>query len=348
MKPLLPPLPSVEPEVVERCVRAMDDVAAALSAADEPARALFTAVQHRHVVEALTTVIPVASTTAAPVITPRRRFLSGALSGRTAAVRNALRHLDTRVAMVGLGALDHVVARETPYVLNALVEGQSPGGHETNAGSIRVTSSSFKDADNDYTPPEAARCGELLDAAVEVATTVPAQPVVTAGWLTLSMFAIHPFVDGNGRTARLLFHGIHSSAAGNGIDWGTIETWGLERHAYLSAIHRSVRPAGDGRVELVDPLPFIGFVTASVVAGAERVTRRLAALNEQLDRSQRTLGNSDEALVHAFVWSERNVRHADLVELALPDDRARAACNRLVAGGHLTWSERHGLNLRRA
>ena len=184
----------------------------------------------------------------------------------------------------------------------------------------------------------------MLDAAIDVVHSAPIAPISAAGWLALAVFAIHPFVDGNGRTARLLFHAAHSSALETGMDWGSLEMWAIDRRRYLAAIHESVNAARGNGIAHIDPLPFLRFAAHRSIDGAERSVRRLGQLAEALDGLRGRGLDDDAALIAAFVWSERNVRGDELRELPIDAGRAAALANELVAGGVLTRSERRGLN----
>ena len=80
------------------------------------------------------------------------------------------------------------------------------------------------DADSgmpDYIPPEYSEIPELIDELVEYVNTTEDHPLIVAAVVHYQLVTIHPFEDGNGRTARLLssyildlngygFHGIGS------------------------------------------------------------------------------------------------------------------------------------------
>jgi hypothetical protein len=339
----LPPLVPLDDEVIERNELAHASLAAALDGSDEHIRGLFRAVQRRCILEAAATTGPIWANRKSQVIVARRRLLSKRHRVRVAGVGDAIRHLDTRVTMVELGVLDHVVNAETPYVVNAYAEGRQPQGQETNAGSIRSSSLTFLDDHAVYEPPVPEECREMLSAAVEVVRSAPVAPITSAAWIALAMFAIHPFLDGNGRSARLLFHATHSASLPGRVDWGSIEMWALDRELYITEIQRSVGHVAKGELDLIDPMPFFDFVAKSSIDGAERCKKRLAALESMFDRLSEKLG-PDAALVATFVWSERNVRYAELSELPMDPIEARAIANDLVTEGVLERAARRGLN----
>jgi Fic family protein len=57
---------------------------------------------------------------------------------------------------------------------------------------------------SDYIPPEYCDIPELLDELVEYVSTTDDHPLVVAAVVHYQLVTIHPFEDGNGRTARLL------------------------------------------------------------------------------------------------------------------------------------------------
>ena len=61
-----------------------------------------------------------------------------------------------------------------------------------------------KTGNPDYIPPEYSDIPELLDELVEYVNTTDDHPLIVAAVVHYQLVTIHPFEDGNGRTARLL------------------------------------------------------------------------------------------------------------------------------------------------
>lgn len=342
----LPPLIPLPLDLVDASDGAHRELHAAIAAADPPVQRLFRTIQLRHLTEAAATVVPIADRDDPRVLVPRRRFVSPSQQGRIDGTRMALRHLDTRMTMVATGVLDHPIAAETPYVLNAFAESRNPNGDETNAGSVRATPSAFLDVENSYVPPPAAACRDAVAMMVDVVRSAPVAPLAAAAWCALTTFAVHPFVDGNGRTARLLFHGVHSNSLPGSVDWGSLEAWAGDRPTYMAVIQRSVASGADGRLARVDPEPFMHYAAEQSVIGARRCGARLAELDRLFRHVRDELGSADAAIVATFVAAERNVTAEELDGLGIPAVHVRGLSNQLVDAGVLTQSARRGLNPR--
>lgn len=55
-----------------------------------------------------------------------------------------------------------------------------------------------------FSPPPASDVDGLLDDACQIAAEADWHPAILSGWLHVAVAAIHPFADGNGRTARIV------------------------------------------------------------------------------------------------------------------------------------------------
>lgn len=335
MKSILPPLPSLPDDLLARSDAAHARVDHRLAEVHPDAGLLVRRILWRRVVEALAGVGPIEYERADPqlLIPPRRRFLSSNLSGRLDGAAIALRYIDTRLTMHRRGDIAGVVEPETPMVFNAFAESRDPSERETNAASIRVTPSRFLDVGSLHTPPAPDRCRELLDETMAVVgVRPPVHPIELASWVSVLMFAIHPFVDGNGRTARLLFQALHSEGVPGGFDWGSIEAWSAHRMRYIAATQRA-EPAGPpDSVAHVLPGEFAYFAAERSIEGAERILARIDLVERSLARWRERLG--DAAPTYAFVAFERNVEPDELSELG--ENRVHVAiAEELVAAGLL-------------
>lgn len=329
----LPRFPRLPVEVIAESDAAHADVAARFDALDPDAGVVARAVLWQRLVEALAGVGAIEFDREEPrlLLPPRRRFLSTESAARLEGVAMALRHVDTRLAMFDRGLVDHVIAPESPMILNAFSESRDPSQRETNAGSLRAGPSAFVDAANVYTPPAAEHCRSLV---TELVTTIRDAPLVHAlelgAWTTLATFAIHPFVDGNGRTARLLFQAIHSSAVPGRFDWGSIEGWAAHRQRYITAIHRSLPVGALDDVDHIEPDVFAGFAAVKSIEGARRTLARLELIEESMHRWRSTFGDATQTF--AFVAFERNVSSGDFAVLGDVAQHVTVAEDLCVAG----------------
>jgi Fic family protein len=108
-----------------------------------------------------------------------------------------------------------------------------------------------------FVPPGSQRFPELIPKAFELASRMGIHPVLQAAELHYNLAAIHPFADGNGRTARLLmnYHLLRRGFPHTIID-------ATQRSEYLAALDE----ANAGRWE-----PFALFVVNSVEHSARKL-----------------------------------------------------------------------------
>jgi len=81
------------------------------------------------------------------------------------------------------------------------------GRQEDGAGRLRVGSTRIAERETNTTvfvPPPGEEVPGLVDQLCETFSTMQAHPAICAGWFHVAFAAIHPFRDGNGRTARVL------------------------------------------------------------------------------------------------------------------------------------------------
>jgi hypothetical protein len=345
MMDLLAPIAGYADEAVDASDAAHERLLDELDLVDGSVAHLFRAAQLRRLLEAAASVSAIETDQLIPtmLLPPRRRWLSVEAQGRLDGVAMGLRHVDSRVAIVRAGAAPAVVESETPMVLNAFSESRDPAGRETNAGSMRASHVAFLDIGAAFSPPPAERCRSLMRAMTDALAVrpAPAPPIVMAAWGALMVFAIHPFVDGNGRTARLLFQGVHSEGLTGGFDWGSLGEWALSRDEYIACIQQATNPAGSA-IENIRPESFFDFALSRSVGGAQRALARLRHIADWHARWEPRFGAHAETL--AFIAFERNVVDDEFAELG---DRIAhvAAANELAAAGAIVRDIRGRWNL---
>lgn len=334
--PALPPLPA---QLLARHADAHLGLATALDSAEPAVRALFVFHQHRILLESLANTQPTWS--GSPLLFPApRAFLSTVLERRMRACAAAVRHVDSRIAMVRQGLVEQPVAPSTPLALHALLESSNPMDRETNPGMLRATPTSWVPETNPFVHAEGPECPPLVDAAIDMATRAPAPAVARAGWLTFTLLSIHPFVDGNGRTSRMVFHAVAADDLSLGLDWGIAEQWSLRREAYIDALKQGQR-VGSYVPDRLDALPFMTFSAHASADGADLCRQRLQVLAAE-HRSLLSSGLSEEAAqVQLAVRLQRIATLAQLERLGLAAERLVDVVEALVGSGALRWAPRH-------
>jgi Fic/DOC family len=293
--------------------------------------------QHRLLIESHAKVQPVSG--ADSVLFPRpRSFLTSEHELRMAAADVAFRFVDTKTAMVLQGQLISPIDVATPQVLNAILEGTMPAGSISNAGILRTIQSKWLPEDSPMEHPPSEEVPELVDAAVDLASRAPAPAIVRAGWLAFTMLCIHPFIDGNGRTARMLFQALSSTEVPLGVDWGAVEQFSLRRQGYIESLRLGQQ------VERYDPsglnaLPFMQFALECSTSGALLVTSRLEALLAAYERRMTDRGGHLHTLVGMAVELWGIATLAELDGLGLTSDELTEVVNDLVAHNELRWAE---------
>jgi hypothetical protein len=335
----VPPLPLLPAAIAARHAEAHARLAAALGAADPLVHSLFVFQQHRLLLESLANAQPTFSTT--PLLFPApRSFLSTVLERRVRACAAAVRHVDSRIAMFRMGRLERTVDSSTPTALHALFESSNPMDRETNPGLLRATPVNWVPETNPFVHAEGPDCPPLVDAAIDMAVRAPAPAVARAGWLTFTLLSIHPFVDGNGRTSRMLFHAIAADDLAVGLDWGIAEQWSLRRAAYIDALQLGQK-VGSYKPEQLDALPFMTFSAHVSADGADLCRERLRMLAEE-HRSLMSAGLAGEAAqVLLAVRLQRVATLGQLDRLGHAGEALIAIVEAMVRHGVLRWAPRH-------
>lgn len=144
----------------------------------------------------------------------------------------------------------------------------------------------------------------------------PAPVVAALGHL--EFVAIHPFNDGNGRTARLISRMIllrHGYAL-NGLVSLDAQL-DLDRTAYFAAIREA---AGTTYSPGYDATPFVDFFIRSITRSADHVLDRLRGLGEVMVQLRRAIadGTLPAPMIDglAYAWVNRHIRPADYIKLS--------------------------------
>lgn len=218
------------------------------------------------------------------------------------------------------------------------------------AGEYRRGESRVVDAAGDlmFRAPPSGDVPELMRelAAWIVRSDEHQEPAVLAGLAHLELVAIHPFNDGNGRTARAISRLI---LARSGLAFGGLVSLDaqldLDRARYFAAIRESVGP---DYTPGYDATPFVAYFLRSLARSADHVLARVRELGEVLllIRAAIVAGELPPPLIDglAFAWVNRHLRAGDYIGLT---GRSPQATTRdlaaAVASGWLTpMGERRG------
>lgn len=148
------------------------------------------------------------------------------------------------------------------------------------------------------------------------ATTRHSAPVV-AGLAHLELVAIHPFNDGNGRTARAIARLIlvrHGYAFGGLVSLDA--QLDLDRSAYFAAIREAL---GEDYVPGYDATSFTRYFITSITRSADHVLARLRGLGDLMVEIRRAIadGSLPPGMIDglAYAWVNRHLRARDYIRL---------------------------------
>jgi Fic/DOC family len=306
----VPPLPPLQDDGLKLHARVHDQLAQRWDDSTD-VLPLMRFVQHRVLVESHAKVQPVDNSHERGLFPRPRSFLTTEYDMRLAAAEIAFRYIDTRAAMVDRGELATLLDR--------------------------ATQSKWHPDKNPMQHPLPHEVPGLVDAAIDLATRAPAPAIARAGWLAFTLLCIHPFVDGNGRTARMLFQGMAAADTPLGVDWGAVEQFSLRREDYVTGLKSGQQVKRYDPSEL-DPLPFMEFALECSIDGAILVLRRLESLLVEHQRLADLGWNLPHALVSIAVRLSGSATLADLDGLGFDAPELTAIVNELVTSEHLCWA----------
>jgi Fic family protein len=177
------------------------------------------------------------------------------------------------------------------------------------------------------------------------ATTQHAPPVVAA-LAHLEFVAIHPFNDGNGRTARAIARLIlidHGYALGGLVSLDA--QLDLDRAAYFAAIRSAI---GQDYEPGYDATPFARYFVTSITRSADHVLARIRGLGEVMIEIRRAVadGSLPPAMIDglAYAWVNRHLRAGDYIRLSgrSPQSTTRDLDIAVKGGWLLPTGERRG------
>jgi Fic family protein len=191
-----------------------------------------------------------------------------------------------------------------------------------------------------FSTPPSGDVPELMKdfgAWLATATRTHAAPIVAA-LAHLELVAIHPFNDGNGRTARTVSHLIlvrHGYALDGLVSLDA--QLDHERPAYFAAIRKAI---GTSYTPGYDATRFVSYFIRSIVKSADHVLARIRGLGQVMIKIRSAIadGSLPAPMIDglAFAWVNRHIRAGDYIRLT-----GRSAQNtsrdlaRAVEGGWL-------------
>lgn len=333
-------VPHVATELLRAHGDAHDELARRFAAADPGVQLVFKHLHKRLTMEGLAHVQSVRPDPARQLLLPApRAFLTRAQQLRLRGAETVFRHVDTRVALEQSGAVPCALDSTTLPALHALWEGADPRGAETNPGMYRLTQVSWQMDTNPYLPPPATEVPGLVAEALEVAADRSHPAVVRAAWLTFVLLAIHPFVDGNGRTCRTAYLLVASPDLPLGFDWGISEQWSTSRNLHVETQRRG-NPVSGFEVDRMTAEPFATYSTAASIRGVEICLQRLAELARVHD-ARSTVGWSEHAATIAgVIRSQRSCTWDELLTTGLPVAQLDEAVAELLDRRAARWAPR--------
>ena len=171
---------------------------------------------------------------------------------------------------------------------------------------------------DNYTPPNQGDVGPYMRSfALWLREDESTHPVVKAAVAHLHFVAIHPFWDGNGRTARAL-----ATLNLQRSPYAFKKLLPLEAHflsrrdAYMTAIERTLGPAFS---VTYDATPWIEFFVDAVDSDGQELVRRLTDWHREADRIHKQAANEglNDRQTDALLFATRlgNLTRADYMEI---------------------------------
>ncbi len=279
--PELPAIPELPAAFVAQWLNAHDANAEALAEMPPSLAAHIQAWQSEHSLEGLGGIAAsVAGAVELPLFPSRRAFLSEHDQARLAGCRAGLDHVDVRLKLRREQRVDRLLEPETPFVLHALVEGPDTTGDASNPGLVRANDTRFAMRRATYSLPDPTTARRLLAAFTSHLTDEAQEQkhadLAAGAWAIFTFLAIHPFADGNGRTARLLYL-LFSSRGLRVPDLGALEMLTLDRQGYINALADAYNVTEQWDPAALDATAFTDLVASWSMRGANVYRQRIAS-----------------------------------------------------------------------
>lgn len=159
----------------------------------------------------------------------------------------------------------------------------------------------------EYIPPEAGEVESLLDELVEYVEASDDHPLIKAGIVHYQLVTIHPFEDGNGRTARLMSgYCLNLDGFGFGGIGSLEEYFAYNPTEYYDALQMGLPPLYyDGRDNPPHPEIWMEYFLRMVELYAQKATEIAgSAASANLHASLSHLGESERAFFEQLIEEE--------------------------------------------
>ena len=272
-----------------------------------------------------------------------------------AAVESERRHHlkpeeEVRNYYAALGLLDERLAQSAPFSKALLLEVQRlvvKGAGEEKTGfrgpmppGVLFAVYDAATGEAEYIPPEAGEVEALVDELVEYVESSDDHPLVKAGVIHYQLATIHPFEDGNGRTARLM-SGYYLDLAGFGFAGiGSLEEYfAYDPEEYYASLQMGL-PAlyYDGREDPPHPEIWMEYFLRMVELYAQRASEIAeSASSEAMEAALSHLGPKERAFYERLTGSGvEEFRPIDAArELGVTNRTVINWCAKLAANGLL-------------
>jgi Fic family protein len=169
----------------------------------------------------------------------------------------------------------------------------------------------------EYIPPEAKDIGPLVDELVRYMETTDDHPVIQAAIVHYQLVTIHPFEDGNGRTARLMSDYVLDM---NGYGFGGIgsieEYFAYDIDEYYHSLQMGLPPlCYEGRLDPPKPEIWLSYFVRMMELRSKGVRALISATAEERSATTMTHLSIKEARFLDYL-RERNIRRFTPSELA--------------------------------
>jgi Fic family protein len=191
---------------------------------------------------------------------------------------------------------------------NLVLKGIQNTAGEYRTGQVRV---------GDYLPPEHSQIPSLMTEFIQwLKDPQPANlsPILYTGIAHYQFVAIHPFIDGNGRSTRILTTLMLAQSGYNMISFFALESYyNRNRKAYYEALNSADKYRIDGEPDLT---LWLEYYVRGMLIEAERAKSRIEELLEKSTKlQQKEWLNDNQIKILQFIKEKGTVKTGDLLDV---------------------------------